>query len=212
MLLELFSPVLPPQDTPAVYVQVAQAGPARIAWTAPARFNMVLEECQGVETQNPPGRTYFSPAGGIRLYWNNHPKQVIGSGDLTQAKVTVLEQPKFGVLKDLHQINRDMGPVYSYDVNEGTPNGTEDRIVFLIEIGGKRIKVIERLILTFNYESLKECNGKDYYFRRISQVEDETPMSPYELLQLGMAQGIDYRLALLQGSALAQTTGTGPTG
>ncbi|MBK9445924.1 MAG: matrixin family metalloprotease, partial [Betaproteobacteria bacterium] len=123
--------------------------------------------------------------------------------------MTVLEQPKYGVLKDLDEINRDMGPVYAYDVIEGTPNGTEDRAVFLVEIGGKRIKIVERFILTFNYESLKGCNGKDYYIRRISQVVDETSISPYELLQLSMAQGVDYRMASLQGTTLAETTGTG---
>ena len=202
MLFDILPPVGSLETTPAAYIRMAQAD-------ASPHVQTVLEECQGVETQNPPGGTFFSPSGAIRLYWNNHPKQKIGSGDLTQAKVTVLEQPKYGVLKDLDEINRDMGPVYAYDVIEGTPNGTEDRAVFLVEIGGKRIKIVERFILTFNYESLKGCNGKDYYIRRISQVVDETSISPYELLQLSMAQGVDYRMASLQGTTLAETTGTG---
>jgi hypothetical protein len=171
MLLNFVNPAALPESTPAAYVQIAQSD-------VTPRFQTVLEECQGVETQSPPIVAVFSPSGAIRLYWNNHPKQMIGSGDLTQAKVTVLTRPKYGALKALHEINRDMGPVYSYDVIEGTPNGTEDRAVFLIEIGGERIKVVERLILTFNLESLKACNGHDYYVRRISQVENEAPRSP----------------------------------
>lgn len=176
MLLDFLNPAAMPETAPTTYVQLAQAN-------ANLRVQTVLEECQGVDTQIPPGGTVFSPSGGIRLYWDKHPKQIIGSGDLTQAKVTVLEHPKYGVLKDLNEIDRDMGSVYAYDVIEGTPNGTEDRVVFLVEIGGKRIKVIERLILTFNVESLKGCNGKDYYIRRISQIVGEMPPSPRNNLQ-----------------------------
>lgn len=203
MLLDFLNPAALPETSPSAYVQLAQVN-------GNPRIHTVLEECQGVEwpDPNPPtGMFPFAPAGGVRLYWNDYPKQVIGSGDLTQAKVTVLEQPKYGVLKVLHEIDRDMGPIYAYSIIEGTPNGTEDRVVFLVEIGGKRIKVIERLILTSNSEFTKECNGKEYYIHRISQVVDETPLSPYALLQHGTAQGVDYRMESSEGVAPAKITG-----
>ena len=204
MLLDFLNPVVPPEITPATYIQMAQA-------EANQQGQVVLEICEQIEwpDPNPPkGWFPFGPGDGIRLYWNDHPKQMIGSGDLTRAKVTVLEQPRYGILKDLHEIDRDMGPTFAYRITEGTPEGTEDRVVFLVEVGGKRIKVIERFILAANSEFAKKCNGEDIYIRRISQVVDETPMSSYELLQLGMVQGVDYRMVSLQGATLAQTTGS----
>lgn len=170
MLFNFLNPADFSEKSPAAYVQFVQV-------QAKPRVSAVFEECQGVETQNPPGRLDFAPAGSIRMYWDRNPKQVIGSGDLTQARVTILDQPKYGVLKDLHETDRDMGPIYAYDVIERMPNGTEDRAVLLVEIGGKRIKVVERLILTFNYESLKGCKGRDYYNRRIGQVADSLSLN-----------------------------------
>lgn len=168
MLLDFLLPAALTDTAPAAYVQLAQAG-------ASQQVQAVLEVCQGVEwpDPNPPkGMLPFGPAAGIRLYWDNNPSQVVGSGDLTQARVTILVQPKFGTLQDLREIDRDMGPSYAYRINEGTPEGVEDRMVFLVEIGGKRIKVIERFLLTSNSEFTKGCNGAEYSIRRISQMVD----------------------------------------
>jgi len=112
----------------------------------------------------------------------------------------------------------DAGPGYAYDVKPGTPNGTEDRVVFLLEIGGKRLKVIERLILVFNSTpESTHCDGKDYYVRRISQISEEfapapltyATLNPYLLLQQGSDIGVTYTFNDIPGAAVAQTAGEG---
>ena len=221
MLLDFFNPPLPPQITAADSVWIAQAVPSTVTRPSITSFNAVYEVCRPVETQIPPGGDSFAPGTAILLHWEKFPKQKIGNGDLNQAKVSVLEPPKYGTLAEIASkpgdSYNDSGPGYSYKVNEGTPNGTEDRIVFLIEIGGKRLKVIERLIMVFNSTPAStECNGKDFYVRRISQfVEDVpptnsfAPISPYLYLQDSLASGVRYNFGALDATALAQTIGEG---
>ena len=149
----------------------------------------------------------------------------IGNGDLSNAKVFVAEEPKYGTLTRIQPKPSDAvtlgGPGYSYKVKPGTPNGTEDRIVFLIEIAGKRLKVVERLIMVWNSTpESTDCNGKDFYVKRISQVlsspdqnfagviTDGVP-NAYSLLAAGYYSGIRYSFTDLPATALGQTTGEG---
>jgi len=214
MLFDVSTPPVPPQTQG--YVQVVQAGAgSKPSDKSVLRFNAAYESCSIVETQTPPGRAEFAP--GYALF-NTASAKVARSMNLSQAIVTVLEPPKFGVLTDSGQVDREGGPVFIYDVNSGTPDGTEDRIVFLIETNGKRVKVVERLIMSFNSTpESTQCSGKDFYIRRISSVSEETappPLSyaelnPYLLLKDGLTSGVTYRLAALNGQTLGQTNGAG---
>lgn len=212
MLFDVSTLPVPPQNQ--AYVQVAQAGIESKTPKLPVlRFNAAYEMCEIVETQAPPGAAYLSP--GSVLHNTAVSPQAASLLQLSKAKITVLEQPKFGTLTDAG-MDRDVGAGFRYDVKEGVPNGTEDRIVFLIETNGKRVKVVERLIMAFNSTpESTQCSGKDGYIRRISSISEEaTPppisysaLNPYLLLKDALTVGVTYRLAALDGQALGQTTG-----
>ena len=230
MLFDLTNVPLPPPITNAQYTYVTQAEVNPTPFSTEVKFDRVYEGCLPVETQILPGASGLVPGDALRLHWQNYPKQKIGNGDLSQAKVSVLEQPKFGTLKPIQPKVGDSlnesGPAYFYDVKPGTPNGTEDRIVFLMEIAGKRLKVVERLIMVWNSTpESTDCNGKDFYVRRISQVlsspdqnfadatSDGVPVyaipNAHSLLAAGYYSGIRYSFTDLPYTALGQTGGEG---
>ena len=230
MLFDLMNVPLPPPTTDAQYTYVTQAEVNPIAPLATAKFDRIYEECQPVETQILPGSSSFAPGDALVLHWQNFPKQKIGNGDLSNAKVFVAEEPKYGTLTRIQPKPSDAvtlgGPGYSYKVKPGTPNGTEDRIVFLMEIAGKRLKVVERLIMFWNSTpESTDCNGKDFYVRRISQVLSSPDQNfadvtfdgvlvyaipnAHSLLAAGYYSGIRYSFTDLPYTALGQTGGKG---
>lgn len=127
-------------------------------------FDESYEKCSPVETQSLPAISFVAP--GYALL-RSSPKARIRL-PLKHAKVIVLEPPKTGVVTATGDIDRDAGPGFRYEANDGTPDGTEDRIVFLIELGGQRIRVTERLVLGFNTESI-DCKGEPFYARRVDR-------------------------------------------
>lgn len=133
-------------------------------------FDQAYEMCSPVETQSPPAISYEAPGYALLL---SSPRARIRL-PLKNAKVTVLEPPKTGVVTATGDISRDAGPVFRYESSDGTPDGTEDRIVFLIELGGKRIKVTKRLVLGFNVESI-DCKGEPFYARRVDLTPTRRP-------------------------------------
>lgn len=133
-------------------------------------FDEAYEICSPVETQSPPAIDFVTPGYALLL---SSPRPRIRL-PLKNAKVTVLEPPKTGVVTATGDISRDAGPVFRYEANDGTPDGTEDRIVFLIELGGKRIKVTKRLVLGFNVESI-DCKGEPFYARRVDLAPTRRP-------------------------------------
>lgn len=142
------------------YAQVADASP-----NGKPRLSGVYEICSPVETQIPPSAAYLTP--GVAIVQTASSRDAALKLKLAEARVTVLEQPKHGVVAQVSRVDPEMGPIYDYVGNSGVADGTEDKVVFLLEVGGKRFKVTERLIFGFNMESI-DCKGKGFYVRRIS--------------------------------------------
>lgn len=164
VLMDFIATGVPTWDA-AQYVHVADASPG-----SKPRYNGVYEICEAIETQIPPAATYLSP--GAALFQTASSPEAAVNLKLAQARVTVLEQPKHGVVTLVSQVDRHTGPIYRYVGNDGVADGTEDRVVFLLEVGSKRFKVIERLIFGFNTESI-DCKGKDFYVKRVGFVTEE---------------------------------------
>ena len=164
--------------------KTAPAGAA----SAGAKFDMVFEECRAVETQVPPGGLDFSPNSGVGNYWNSHPIDRIERDKLREAKVTVLQEPQLGTLRPHPRHPSDRGQGFAYDLRPGVPNGSEDRVIFLLEVEGKRIKVVDLLKIVFNSTpESKDCKGKDHYIKRLSQLDgprdgSDGQASPIDLL------------------------------
>jgi hypothetical protein len=155
-----FSELSVPRLGVETYINVAYASPV-----GKPRYSGVYEMCSPVETQIPPSETYISP--GVALFQTAPSPKAALKLKLVLARVSVIEQPNYGVVTLETQMDRDTGPIYHYVGNEGVVDGTEDRVVFLVEVGGRRFKVTERLIFGFNMESI-DCKGEDFYVRRIS--------------------------------------------
>lgn len=218
-LLDLLAtPPVPETTTASQYVLVAQADPKTAVRSSITNFNAVFEVCQPVETQTQPVWATIVPTDEL-LNTGIFPRYQFESGNL-RAKVSVLESPKYGRLVAIPyraggEISDKDPATYKYAVHAGTPNGTEDRVVFLVEIGGKRLKVVERLIMVFNSTpESTECNGKDYYVRRISRISEETApaplaysaLNPYLLLQQSANIGVTYAFHDISGPSVGQIT------
>jgi hypothetical protein len=133
---------------------------------ASSRASMTLADCYDVEG---PARTgekvggSLSPAGVISLYWATKYGKDIAVQD---ASVTVLGNPKHGTLVAYGRDN--LGPYFSY-----TPNPDylgQDKITFLVEVGGKRIRVVTTMYV------VKQTDGYS------------TPPCGYEVKRIGASQ------------------------
>jgi hypothetical protein len=100
--------------------------------------SMTLAECYDVEGPKRTGERLggaLTPAGAVSLYWATRYGKDISVLD---AKVTVLSGPEYGTLAEG---GRGMGgPGFSYSPIAGYLG--KDKITFLVEVAGKRIKVL----------------------------------------------------------------------
>jgi hypothetical protein len=106
--------------------------------------DMTLGDCEDVQTpDNPNGQMGggLSPAAALQNYWYNKFKEVL---PVKEAKVTVLEQPKHGTIEESNFIS-EFGPYLGYGPNKGYLG--QDKITFLVEVGGKNVKVVTTLIV-----------------------------------------------------------------
>jgi len=84
-----------------------------------------------------------SPAAPLQNYWYNKFKEILPIHD---AKVTVLNGPQHGVVYDRSQAaTADLGPYFAYAPDHGFIG--QDKITFLVEVGGKSVKVVTTLIV-----------------------------------------------------------------
>jgi hypothetical protein len=105
---------------------------------------MTLGECEDVQTpDNPNGQLggQLAPAGALQNYWYNKFKEILPVKD---AVVTVIEQPKHGTINNSSLISR-FGPYFQYGPNSGYLG--KDKVTFLVEVGGKSVKVVTTLIV-----------------------------------------------------------------
>ena len=205
MLLSLFIPAVPPMvDAPIAppAIVVAQAA------TTAGKPDVALGNCESVQTPDSPtgqvgGGLY--PAATVKSYWNMLSVQ--------DAKVTVLEGPKHGVVKGSSRITEN-GPPYGYVPDHGFLG--EDRITFLVEVAGKRVKVVMTLFVVENSvdQGDSPCPGYIQFLNSIEAPRIATDLTTWlSATQHGgqFADNFMFNFAALTGGAVGQTAGTNIT-
>ena len=125
--------------------------PLRLAQATNTSNNLelTLGVCEDVQTpDNPNGQLggQLSPAAVLRSYWFHkfHEKLPIEN-----AKVTILEGPKNGVVYDRSQpASSDLGPYFEYSPSRGFIG--KDKITFFVEAEGKSVKIVTTLMVIAN--------------------------------------------------------------
>lgn len=152
-------PNLPPQDVPVMIIKtietdtvdlgnVLASPPTIISQVIDLSDNtgITLNYCQDVQTpDNPNGQLGggFSPATALRSFWDHKFHEIL---PIREAKITVIEKPKFGVLIDGDQdVSSDLGPSYFYTPNNGFIGS--DKATFLINVVGKSVKFVTTIIV-----------------------------------------------------------------
>ncbi|MFZ6757930.1 hypothetical protein ACO0K9_12035 [Undibacterium sp. Ji50W] len=111
---------------------------------------MVLAECGDVQGEVPPpsdgslreiSGTTLAPGSTLKRYWGLKFKENL---DVSLAKVNILDQPKNGKVTRI-TTTLELGPYFQYFPKPGYLG--QDKITFLVEVGGKRIKVIKTLYI-----------------------------------------------------------------
>lgn len=135
-------PNVPPQNVP---VLIAQATQAQAGDTAKVR---ALGQCYPVTSNYYGGENTLSPLVAAKSYFLLYEPQMTFTGPAT---VTVLQQPKHGVLRLVTEADRGTlfssgsrfdpsGQVYTYLPEQGYLG--DDKASFLIERGGIKIRVV----------------------------------------------------------------------
>ena len=147
---------LPPMQVAQVVIERPVAGEGRrslpaatvlaqsaaTAGGSTVKPDLILQNCEDVQTPDNPNGVLgggLAPAASVRRYFNETQNQLI---DVTAAKVTVLEPPKQGTIVGEWQ-SKKFSRAFSYEPRRGFL-GT-DQITFLVEVDGKRVKVVTKL-------------------------------------------------------------------
>jgi hypothetical protein len=197
MLLSLLVPAVPP------LVDVPVAPPAMVAQAATNKINMTLSACEGVKTPDDPqgqlGGT-LDPAGWYQVYMQNKFGKHL---PIDGAKVTLLVGPTHGKLENPRWYTPEHGFL------------GQDKVIHLVELGGKRIKVITTLYVD-NYGL--HCEGDAGDVKRISSTNTSdftTDLAAWltatQLSGQFANSGITLNFADLPAGALGQTTGSSIT-
>ncbi len=182
MLLSLLIPAVPP------LVDAPVAPPAIIAQASTGKTNMTLGVCEGVKTpDDPQGQLggQLAPAGD---YGNYMQEKLNKYFPIEGAIVTVLQAPKNGILQNSRP-DGIVGPSFNYTPNHGFLG--QDKITFLVEVGGKRIKMIYTVHVD-NHGLY--CDTANEYIKRIS----DTNMSNFATAAGTRGQVFRYRIAILK--------------
>lgn len=193
-------PDLLPVTQPAMVAQ---------ATTTSSKLNMTLGVCEGVKTpDDPQGQLggQLAPAGWYLVYMQRMGNTAFS---INGAKVTLLNGPTHGRIEG-ESLSRTGGPSFGYIPNHGFLG--QDQITFLVEVGGKRIKVVTTLYVD-NHGLY--CENKDIDVERISNtntpdlaVDLASWLSATHLFGQFANSGITLNLADLAGGAVGQTVGS----
>jgi hypothetical protein len=194
---------------------VPVASPVVVAKAATNKINMTLSDCEGVKAPDDSQRQLggqLAPAGSYKNYMLDRLKKRV---PIDGAVVTILEQPKHGVVIDGRRDKiTAIGPTFSYTPNHGFLG--QDKVTFLVEVGGKRIKVITTLYVDKN--TSEQCEGDAGDVKRISSTNtlDLTTSLAALLTDTQLSgqfanSGITLNFTDLPSAAVGQTTGTSIT-
>ncbi|MFY9261577.1 MAG: hypothetical protein WAO71_13855 [Gallionella sp.] len=182
MLLSLLIPAAPP------LVDAPVEPPAIIAQTSTAKTNMTLGVCEGVKTPDNPGGQLGGQLTPAVAYGNYMQEKLNKYFPTDGAIVTLLDGPMHGKV-DGPWISKTSGPFFGYVPNHGFLG--QDKITFLVEVGGKRIKMIYTVHVD-NHGLY--CDTANDYIKRIS----DTNTSDFATAAGTRVQVFRYRIAILK--------------
>jgi hypothetical protein len=157
---------------PVVTIQLASVSASQVASAEAHKVDMVLADCGAVQGAEAPGGVLggsLQPAGMFHNYWfETYGKQ----WDVADAKVSVLVNPAHGILESFPN-KYDLGPAFSYTPENGYLG--QDKITFLVEVAGKRVKVVTTLYVV---EQVDDNNQEPcgYSVKRISSLQTALPL------------------------------------
>ncbi|MES2770770.1 MAG: hypothetical protein V4623_02150 [Pseudomonadota bacterium] len=204
-------PNVPPQNQP---LMIAQANQAQSASTKMRTFGICFpapNELFSLENVTDP------KVASIEYLWRYEHRRIIKTEPAT---VSILQEPKHGVLRLMTEADRGTlfsdtagpidpsDPAYVYLPNPGYLG--KDKAIFLVEIGGVKVKVIYFLqAIDGPIGDIQTLCGKRGYSWNISLSPRPAPSNLDFLLSAsGLSNSpITYQMAPLPGATLAQTTG-----
>jgi hypothetical protein len=127
------------------------------------------------------------------------------------ARVTVLKGPQHGVINASNLVT-ELGPYFEYGPDHGFLG--EDKITFLVEVAGKRVKVVMTLIVVENSvdQGDSPCPGYIQFLNSIDAPGMATELTAWlSASQPGgqFAGNVTLNLADLPGGAVGQTVNDG---
>src|SRR6266705_1328324 len=183
-------PNIPPQDMPVVIAQASQAQAGNV------QTMRTIGVCEPVPNEDYSLENVFSPKGSAAYYLRMYERQSVADTD--PATVTILQQPKHGILRLLTEADRGMlfsdtaAPVnpadgaYVYLPNKGYVG--KDSATALVEIAGVKVKVVyffQAWAGGLGNTGLEELCGKRGYHWKISSTLDSNGNS--------MLTAVDYQ-------------------
>ncbi len=209
-------PDVPPQYAPVIIAQAVQT--QQQAPEGSKKVDRTIGVCHLIENpSNPPGTAVnvINPLRATNAYVDRVEHREIG----LDGKVTVLQGPKHGTLEYLGG--------EGYFVYRPTPdNFGSDRATFLVEIDGRKIKVVYHFKVTSEagggtdgydpYMQKKNCPKGDVWKISLNPDDPNSPIYSFEMpsqlssVYAGAFSGltnVNLGVAGLAGGALAQTTG-----
>jgi len=210
MLLSLLIPAVPP------LVDAPVAPPAMVAQAATTTNtpDMTLGNCEDVQTpDNLNGQLggQLAPAGALKLYWEDKLNKEFSVKD---AQVTVLQAPKHGLLQN-GSPSKTFGPYFKYTPDHGYLG--QDKITFLVEVGGKSVKVVTTLYVVPIADSKGVyCFGGPKLLNSIDAPALATGLASWLSKDqlagiLSEAASVTVTISDLPGGAVGQTVGTNIT-
>src|SRR6266705_371723 len=166
-------PNVPPQDLPVMIAQASQAQAGDV------QTMRTIGVCEPVPNEDYSLENVFSPKGSAAYYLRMYERQSVADTD--PATVTILQQPKHGILRLLTEADRGMlfsdtaAPVnpadgaYVYLPNKGYVG--KDSATALVEIAGVKVKVVyffQAWAGGLGNTGLEELCGKRGYHWKIS--------------------------------------------
>ncbi|HYS86491.1 MAG TPA: hypothetical protein VEN78_16035 [Bradyrhizobium sp.] len=137
-------PNVPPQDVPVVIAQASQAQAGNV------QTMRTIGVCEPVPNEDYSLENVFSPKGSAAYYLRMYERQSVADTD--PATVTILQQPKHGILRLVTEADRGtlfgdtadpLGPasgLYAYLPKKGYVG--KDSATALVEIAGVKVKVV----------------------------------------------------------------------
>lgn len=191
-------PYVPVQETSIVLAEatISRTSPNTLTADGNQKPDYILNDCQEFTNHMDPSSAEHSidPAGQLsNYYYDNYKRQI----DDNAIRASILVEPKYGEM--VERVDTTGHRAYSYNPNPGFL-GT-DTVVFQAEYGGKRYKIVMKLIVTTTILGNDPLCSKP----RLIKVGNQ---SIPDVLR-GDSGDVTVSISPLDGTAVGQTTGEG---